>query len=122
MMFDMKNITIRTTRALGAALKARRLELGWSQAKLADHLRVQRQWVIRLEAGADGAEIGTALKALTALGLAIVIGNESSDPSKRAAPTSNLDDVFARLTTRDPLPLSGSADKPPGKKSSGKRR
>lgn len=97
-MFHMKNIAIRTTPALGAAVKARRLELGWSQAKLAEHLRVQRQWVIRLEAGAVGAEIGTVLKALTALGLSIVIGNESSDTSKRAAPTSNLDDVFARLT------------------------
>lgn len=118
----MKNIAIRTTRGLGAAVKARRLELGWSQAKLADHLRVQRQWVIRLEAGADGAEIGTVLKALAALNLSIVIGNELTDASKRAAPTSNLDDVFARLAARDPLPLPGSADKPPGKKSSGKRR
>lgn len=118
----MKNIAIRTTRALGAAVKARRLELGWSQAKLAAHLRVQRQWVIRLEAGVDGAEIGTVLKALTALGLSIVIGNESTSASKQAAPTSNLDDVFARLTARDPLPVPGSGDKPPGKKSSGKRR
>lgn len=121
-MFHMKNIAISTTPALGAAVKARRLELGWSQAKLADHLRVQRQWVIRLEAGADGAEIGTVLKALRALGLSIVIGNEPSDAGKQTAPTSNLDDVFARLTARDPIPLSGSADKPPGKKSSGKRR
>lgn len=103
MMFYMKNIAVRTTRALGAAVKARRLELGWSQAKLADQLRVQRQWVIRLEAGADGAEIGTVLKALTALGLSTVIGNEPGAASNRqAAPASNLDDVFARLTARDP--------------------
>jgi transcriptional regulator with XRE-family HTH domain len=121
-MFYMKNIAIRTTSALGAAVKTRRLELGWSQAKLADHLRVQRQWVIRLEAGVDGAEIGTVFKALRALGLSIVIGTEPGDASKRAAPTSNLDDVFARLTARDPLPTPGSADKPSGKKSSGKRR
>jgi transcriptional regulator with XRE-family HTH domain len=121
-MFDMKNIAIRTTRALGAAVKARRLELGWSQAKLADHLRVQRQWVIRLEAGSDGAEIGTVLKALLALGLSIVIGNEPSDARKQAAPAANLDDVFARLTARDPRPSGGSTDEPPGKKPGGKRR
>lgn len=96
----MKNIAIRTTPALGAAVRARRLELGWSQAKLADHLRVQRQWVIRLEAGADGAEIGTVLKTLRALGLSIVIGNEPSGANKQAAPAANLDDVFARLTKR----------------------
>lgn len=122
MMFDMKNITIRTTRALGAAVKARRLELGWSQAKLADHLHVQRQWVIRLEAGADGAEIGTVLKALSALGLSIVIGNEPGGASKQAAPAANLDEVFARLTARDPPAPPGQADKSRTKKSSGKRR
>lgn len=121
-MFGMKNIAIRTTSALGAAVKTRRLELGWSQAKLADHLRVQRQWVIRLEAGADGAEIGTVLKALRTLGLSIVIGNEPGDASKQVAPTSNLDDVFGRLAARDPLPLPGSADRPSGKKSGSKRR
>lgn len=99
-MFHMKNIVIATPSALGAALKARRLELGWSQAKLADQLRVQRQWVIRLEAGAAGAEIGTVLKALRALGLSLAIGNEPGDATRRAAPAANLDDVFARLTRR----------------------
>jgi HTH-type transcriptional regulator / antitoxin HipB len=121
-VFDMKNIAVRTVRALGAAVKARRLELGWSQAKLADELRVQRQWVIRLEAGAEGAEIGTVLKALTALGLSIVVGNEPRKTGDRTAPASNLDDVFARLASRDPLPREGSADKPRRKKSGGMPR
>lgn len=118
----MKNIAIRTTRALGATVKARRQELGWSQAKLADHLSVQRQWVIRLEAGVDGAEIGTVLKALTALGLSIVVGAESSEARRKAAPTGNLDDVFARLTARIPVHPPGSTNKPSSKKLSGKRR
>lgn len=118
----MKNIAIRTTRALGAAVKARRLELGWSQAKLAGELRVQRQWVIRLEAGSDGAEIGTVLQALTALGLSIVVGNEPRKAGERTAPASDLDEVFARLVSRGPLPPAGSADKPHRKKSGGTQR
>lgn len=117
----MKNIAIRTTRALGSAVKARRLELGWSQASLADQLRVQRQWVIRLEAGGNGAEIGTVLKALTALGLSIVIGNEPTNTSERSAPASDLDDVFARLA-RDTPSLSGLPPKAGGKKSAGNTR
>lgn len=121
-MFDMKNIAVRTSRALGAAVKARRLELGWSQARLADQLGVQRQWVIRLEAGATGAEMGTVLKALAALGLSIVVGNEPGDATGKSAPAANLDEVFARLAAREPLPLPGSKEKPPGKKASGKRR
>lgn len=118
----MKNMAIRTSRALGAAVKARRLELGWSQAKLADQLRVQRQWVIRLEAGSNGAEVGTVLRALAALGLSIVVGNEPGEGSGKSAPTANLDEVFERLAAREPLPLPGSAEKPRGKKSCGKRR
>jgi len=90
----MKNIAIRATRALGAAIKARRLELGWSQAKLAQELGVQRQWVIRLEAGSEGAEVGTVLRALSALGLSIEVGNEAKDTSARSAPAANLDEVI----------------------------
>ena len=121
MMFDMKNIAVGTTPALGAALKARRLELGWSQAKLAEYLHVQRQWVIRLESGSEGAEIGTVLKALRALGLSVVIGNEPSGVNKQTAPTSNLDEVFARLTARDPPAPNRLPDKPHSKRSGGKR-
>lgn len=62
------------------------------------------------------------LKALTALGLSIVIGNEPAGASKQATPTSNLDDVFARLTVRDPLLLPDSGDKSSSKKASGRRR
>ena len=96
----MKNIAIRGTRALGAAIRARRLELGWSQAKLAQELGMQRQWVIRLEAGSEGAEVGTVLRALSALGLSIEVGNEPRDPNARSAPAANLDEVFARLASR----------------------
>jgi transcriptional regulator with XRE-family HTH domain len=97
----MKNITIRTIRALGAAIRTRRLELGWSQAKLAITLGVQRQWVIRLEAGSEGAEVGTVLRALSALGLSVEVGNEAQDVNARSAPASNLDEVFARLALRE---------------------
>lgn len=119
----MKNIAVRTSRALGAAVKARRLELGWSQAKLADQLHVQRQWVIRLEAGSNGAEMGTVLKALAALGLSIVVGNEPGHASTKSAPAANLDEVFARLAAvREPLPRPAPAERPGGKKSDGKKR
>ena len=118
-MFAMKNITVGTTASLGAAIKARRLELGWSQAKLAEYLDVQRQWVIRLEAGSDGAEVGTVLKALRALDLSVVIGNEPVGATRQVAPTADLDQVFARLTARDP---PGLADQRRSRQSRGKRR
>ena len=87
-MFDMKNIEIRNMRGLADAVKIRRVELGWTQAKLAELLRVQRQWVIRLETGSPGAEVGKVLKALRVLGLSVSVGNEPSITSTRAAPSS----------------------------------
>lgn len=122
MVFHMKNIVVRTSRTLGTAVKARRLELGLSQAKLADQLGVQRQWVLRLEAGSEGAEIGKVLKALTALGLAIEVGKESVERSNKAAPTADLDDVFARLTLNESLPLPGSRDRRRNKKTAKARQ
>lgn len=118
----MKNIALRTPSTLGAAIKARRLELGWSQAKLAEELRVQRQWVIRLEAGTEGAEIGKVLKALTALGLTIQVGSEPVERSNSVAPAADLDDVFARLASNEPFPAPGSRDKRRVKKTTKARR
>lgn len=100
----MKNIAVRTVRGLGAALRARRLELGWSQAQLAERLGVQRQWVMRLEAGREGTELGTTLNALNTLGLVVEVGNEPSTIREQSAPAANLDEVFARLRKPETAP------------------
>lgn len=60
---------VRTARDLGAAVRDARLQQGWTQAELADRIDVSRQWVISLERGKATAELGTALRAVTALGL-----------------------------------------------------
>lgn len=60
---------VRTTRDLGAAIRDARLRRGWTQAELADRIGVSRQWVISLERGKASAELGTALRAVAALGL-----------------------------------------------------
>lgn len=118
----MKNIVVRTPWALGSAVKRRRLELGWSQAKLASQLRVQRQWVLRLEAGSTGAEIGKVLRAFNALGMAIEVGTESVEQSSKVAPAADLDEVFARLTRSELFPSPSSGDKRRNQKSAKARR
>lgn len=60
---------IRTARDLGAAVRDARLQHDWTQAELADRIDVSRQWVIALERGKATAELGTALRAITALGM-----------------------------------------------------
>jgi HTH-type transcriptional regulator/antitoxin HipB len=60
---------IRTARDLGAAVRDARLRRDWTQAELADRIGASRQWVIALERGKATAELGTALRAITALGM-----------------------------------------------------
>jgi HTH-type transcriptional regulator / antitoxin HipB len=68
-MFAYADIMIfRTARDLGAAVRDARLRQGWTQADLADRIDVSRQWVISLERGKASVELGTALRAIAALG------------------------------------------------------
>lgn len=60
---------VRTARDLGASVRDARLRKGWTQAELAGRIDVSRQWVISLEHGKSSAELGTALRALAALGM-----------------------------------------------------
>ncbi|WP_420127852.1 helix-turn-helix transcriptional regulator [Longimicrobium sp.] len=60
---------VHNARELGLRMRDQRLELGLSQAALAKRIGVARAWVIRVERGNAGAEIGLVLKALAALGL-----------------------------------------------------
>ena len=72
---------VRTARDLGAAVRDARLQRGWTQAELADRIDVSRQWVIALEHGKATAEVGTVLRAVTALGL---IANLVDAPARDA--------------------------------------
>jgi HTH-type transcriptional regulator / antitoxin HipB len=72
---------VRTARDLGAAVRDARLRQGWTQAELAERIDVSRQWVISLEQGKATAELGTALRAVSALGL---IANLVDEPAPNA--------------------------------------
>lgn len=62
-------MNVRTARDLGAAIRDARLGKGWTQAELAVRIGTSRQWVISLERGKASAELGTALRAVAALGM-----------------------------------------------------
>ncbi len=76
---------IDNARELGTRLRDQRSELGLSQAALAKRIGVSRSWVVQVERGNAGAEIGLVLKALAALGLDL-------DVRTAAAPAIALDD------------------------------
>ncbi len=63
------SMEIRSAKHLGAVAKARRLELDWSQARVAATAEVSRQWVVAFESGKATAEMGNVLRTIRALGL-----------------------------------------------------
>lgn len=65
---------IRTARDLGALIRDRRAASGWSQQELADRCGASRRWVVAVEAGKSGAQIGMVLRALAVMDLELTAG------------------------------------------------
>jgi HTH-type transcriptional regulator/antitoxin HipB len=67
-------VIVRTAKELGALIRERRKERGWSQSELALKVGVRRLWVSQFEAGKTTAHIGLVLRALRALDLELKVG------------------------------------------------
>lgn len=65
---------VRSSKDLGAAVKARRKALALDQGALAAKVGVSRQWIGALEQGKPGAELALVLRTLRALELPLTIG------------------------------------------------
>lgn len=77
-------VRLRTAREIGLRIRDRRMHLGLSQAELAERVGMTRQWVIGLEKGAPGAALGTVLRTLAELGLALDISAPHQGPQSSA--------------------------------------
>jgi transcriptional regulator with XRE-family HTH domain len=97
----MKDILVRNLESIGHAFRARRSELGWSQLRVAELMGVDRKWVMRLERGNPGAELGLVLKAMSALQIQATLHENGPTPfGRKSQPSAKLDEVFARLGQR----------------------
>ena len=65
---------VRSSKDLGAAVKARRKALALDQGSLAAKVGVSRQWIGALEQGKPGAELALVLRTLRALDMPLSIG------------------------------------------------
>jgi HTH-type transcriptional regulator/antitoxin HipB len=72
---DIGNIVIqiRTPRDLGLLIRQQRRRLGLNQADLAGRAGVGRQWLVDIERGKAGAELGLILRTLAALDLTLTV-------------------------------------------------
>lgn len=65
----MISMPLRTPADIGALIRARRRELGYDQARLAEIAGVSRLWINQVEKGKSGAGLGLVLRTLAALGV-----------------------------------------------------
>jgi len=80
---------IRTAIELGAFIRERRTELGMDQIALAKKTGTSRKWLIEVERGKPGAEIGLVLRTLKALAVSIDLAAESSPQVSDRDPVSS---------------------------------
>ncbi|MGP1397022.1 MAG: helix-turn-helix domain-containing protein [Inquilinaceae bacterium] len=70
---------IRTPLDIGLIVRDRRRQLALSQSDLAQKVGVGRQWLVAVEHGKAGAEIGLVLRTLAALDLILSISTDQDD-------------------------------------------
>ncbi|MEM7211066.1 MAG: helix-turn-helix transcriptional regulator [Pseudomonadota bacterium] len=84
---------IRTPRDIGALIRDHRKRLKLDQHALAEEIGVSRQWVIEVEKGKPGAELGLVMRALDALGLTINLPSPSDPGAPGSDPLSEIIDA-----------------------------
>ncbi len=73
---------VRRAEDIAAAVKQARLRQGLTQAQLAARLKVNREWVSRLEGGEGGITLKLLLAALRELGLTLSLAEQTEPPKK----------------------------------------
>ena len=87
---------LRTPRDVGLALRDQRRKLKLDQDQLAKQIGVSRKWLIDVEKGKAGAELGLVLRAFTALRLGLTLNDMAA-----SSPSSDIDNVIDRA--REPI-------------------
>jgi len=93
---------IRTATDLGAIIRERRTKLGWDQVSLAKKAGTSRKWLVEVEQGKPGAEIGLILRTLKSLEISIYVEADSpvETPSQGKAKAPNINSVLDSLKKR----------------------
>ena len=92
---------IRTPLDLGFVIRDRRRKLGLSQTELARKAGVGRQWIVAIERGKSGAELGLVLRTFSALGLSLTTNADERLPRPTADTVAVDIDAVVRNATRD---------------------
>src|SRR5271154_3832473 len=92
------NMLLRTPNDLGSAIRDQRRRLNLDQSDLARQIGVSRKWIIDVEKGKPGAEIGLVLRTVDALGLRLALDTAGENATPVVA-VAAIDKILDR--TRD---------------------
>lgn len=79
---------VRSPADVAAAIRGRRLDLGLSQAELANRSGVSRKWISEFETGKDRAEFALVIRVLEALGLGLDLNGDTGRQAVMSATSS----------------------------------
>ena len=93
---------IRTATDLGAFIRERRTKLGMDQIELAKKSGTSRKWLVEVEQGKPGAEIGLILRTLKSLEISIDVVADSpvETPSQGKAKAQDINSILDSLKKR----------------------
>ena len=91
---------IRTPADLGAVIRDRRKQLKLDQAAFAKRIGVSRQWVIQIEQGHPGAQLGLVLRALDTL--TIQLDARAEDRHRHRSSAVDIDAIVAKAKKARP--------------------
>jgi HTH-type transcriptional regulator/antitoxin HipB len=93
---------IRTATDLGAIIRERRTKLRMDQSALAKKAGTSRKWLVEVEQGKPGAEIGLILRTLKSLEISIDVEADSSvgTPSQSKTKAPDINSVLDSLKKR----------------------
>ena len=93
---------IRTATDLGAFIRERRTRLGMDQIALAKKAGTSRKWLVEVERGKPGAEIGLILRTLKSLEISIDVEADSpaETPPQSKAKARDINSVLDSLKKR----------------------
>jgi HTH-type transcriptional regulator / antitoxin HipB len=93
---------IRSPRDLGLVVREARRSQKLTQAELAARAGVTREWIVGLERGNRGAEVGRVFKVLTALRLGLNVPTETALTHSNASVPSRIDTIVVKAARNTP--------------------
>ena len=91
---------IRTPIDLGAVIRDHRKKIQLDQKSLAAKVGVSRQWIVEVEKGKPGAEIGLVLRTIEALGINLEVDETRKVTAQTGPPPVDIDSIVAAARQR----------------------